>query len=62
MSCWICKQRAELRRQKKKQARSKARELAGVIRETVAIIKEGPNYRVLKSSEAVGLKVLEYVS
>lgn len=61
MSCWICRQRAELRRERKKAARIKAKEQANISRETMVIIKEGLNYRVISLRESVGLKVVETI-
>jgi len=60
--CWICVQKAAWKKEKKDAARQKAKDLANDSRETVAIIKEGVNYRVIKVSEAQGLKVLETIS
>lgn len=61
MGCWLCKQRAEWRREKKNEARVKAQMMANVTRGTIVIIKEGPLYKVMKLADASGKKVLELI-
>jgi len=62
MLCWLCKQKAEYRREKLEKARAEAQRKAGEYFETMAIIEEGVLYKVVKASELNGRKELEFIS
>lgn len=62
MSCWICIQKARWRREKKQAAIQRATDEANISRETMAIIKEGANYRVVKHTDAGGRNVVKIIS
>lgn len=59
--CWICKQKAEYKLEKLNAARLAAKQQANEQGQTMAIIQEGFNYRVVRASEASGT-ILEYLS
>lgn len=61
MSCWICKEKAEWKRQKLDAARIEAKQKAVEIGETMAIVREGCLYKVIKAGEP-GDNVIEFVS
>ena len=60
--CWICKQKAEYRREKLTNARLMAMQKAKDEEKTMAIWKQGYEYKFGIPSEAGSNTIIEYVS
>ena len=60
--CWVCKQKAEYRLEKLKTARESASKKAQDEQKTMAIWKEGCQYKYGEPESAGSNKIIEYIS
>lgn len=60
--CWVCKQKKDWKSEQLKAIRATAKQKANEQNETMAIIKEGCIYRVIKASDLEDLNGAEFVS
>lgn len=60
--CQGCKDKAELKQEKLMTARKLASDKSKETGETMAIVKLGCNFFVMKTGDAEGLNIVEYIS
>lgn len=61
--CWICKQKAEWKKERLTAARKQAQQQANETGLTMAIVRtSGCDYIIFEATEANGLKIIEYIS